>query len=120
LHDGAEGRLRALQADIQASADARRKVLDELRRTAAELDEFAAGAINRFHGGAAHETQPEPPTETIPPKTEPRPSRGDEADPETRARITPRKPADGAPTSAQGAAADADRSAQPGAGRRKG
>ncbi|HWW90568.1 MAG TPA: DivIVA domain-containing protein [Solirubrobacteraceae bacterium] len=120
LQDGAEGRLRALQADIQASADARRKVLDELRRTAAELDEFAGGAINRFHGGEAYETQPEPPTETIPPKTQPRPSRGDETGPETRARIKPRKPADGAPTIAQGAAADADRSERAGASRRKG
>jgi DivIVA domain-containing protein len=120
LQDGAEGRLRELQADIQASADTRRKVLDELRRTAAELDEFAGGAINRFNGGETYETQPEPPTETIPPKTQPRPSRGDEAGPETRARIKPRKPADGAPTIAQGAAADADGSERAGASRRKG
>ena len=133
LQDGAEGRLRALQADIQASADARRKVLDELRRTAAELDEFAGGAINRFHGGEAYETQPEPPTETIPPKTQPepptetippktqsRPSRGDESGPETRARIKPRKPADGARTIARGAAADADRSERAGPSRGKG
>jgi DivIVA domain-containing protein len=119
LQDGAEGRLRALQADIQASADARRKVLDELRRTAAELDEFAGGAINRFQSGEAHETQPEPPTETILPKTEPRPSHGDEADAETRARIKPRKPADAAPTIPQHAAADADRSERAGARRRK-
>jgi DivIVA domain-containing protein len=67
LQDGAEGRLRALQADIQASADARRKVLDELRRTAAELDEFASGAINRFQAAETQEPHPEEqPTETIP------------------------------------------------------
>jgi DivIVA domain-containing protein len=122
LQDGAERRLRSLQADIQASADARRKVLEELRRTAAELDEFAGGAINRFHAGATDETQPElePPTETIPAETEPRPSRGEEADPETRPRIKPRKPADAAPTIAHRAAADADRSERAGASRRKG
>jgi DivIVA domain-containing protein len=120
LQDGAEGRLRALQADIQASADARRKVLDELRRTAAELDEFASGAINSFRGGERHETQPEPPTETIPPKTEPRPSQGEKADPETRTRIKPRKPADAAPTIAQHAAPDTDPSERSSASRRKG
>jgi DivIVA domain-containing protein len=62
LQDGAEGRLRALQADIQASADARRKVLDELRRTAAELDEFASGAINGSTSGETHEPADSAPT----------------------------------------------------------
>jgi DivIVA domain-containing protein len=119
LQDGAEARLRALEADIQASAEARRKVLDELRLTAAELDEFATGAINRFHGGETHDTQPEPPTETIPARTEPRPSHGDKADPETRTRIKPRKPADGAPP-AQHAGPDKDPSERARASRRKG
>jgi DivIVA domain-containing protein len=119
LQDGAEGRLRALQTDIQASADARRKVLDELRRTAAELDEFASGAINRFHAGETHEPPPEQPTETIPPKTEPRPSPRDKAGPDSRARIKPREPADSAPTIGQQVAADTERSERASAGRRK-
>jgi DivIVA domain-containing protein len=113
LQDGAEGRLRALQADIQASADARRKVLDELRQTAAELDEFASGAIDRFQT-AEHE----PPTETIPPKTEPQPSDGEKADPHSRARLKPRRPA--APTIPQRTTADTDRSERANASRRKG
>jgi sulfite reductase beta subunit-like hemoprotein len=53
LQDDAEGRLRVLQADIQAAADARRKVLDELRQTAAELDEFASGASDPLSGRGA-------------------------------------------------------------------
>ncbi|HEV2924538.1 MAG TPA: DivIVA domain-containing protein [Solirubrobacteraceae bacterium] len=120
LQDGAEARLRALQADIQASADARRKVLDELRLTAAELDEFASGAINRFHGVETHDTQPEPPTETIPPRTEPRPSHGDKGDLATRTRIKPRKPADGATPNAANAGAGKDPSERASASRRKG
>jgi DivIVA domain-containing protein len=120
LQDGAEHRLSALQADIQASADARRKVLEELRRTAAELDEFASGAIDAFHGGETHETQPEPPTETILPRTEPRASDRETADPGSRAPIKPRKAGDSAPTIAQHPAADTDRSERASAGRRKG
>jgi cell division septum initiation protein DivIVA len=119
LQASAEGRLRALEADIQASADARRKVLDELRLTAAELDKFASGAINRFPGAETHETPPEPPTETIP-RTEPRPSRADKSDPETRTRIKPRKPSDAAPPVARQAAADAHPSGRASASRRKG
>jgi DivIVA domain-containing protein len=71
LQDAAEGRLRTLQADIKASTDARRKVLDDLRRTAAELDEFASGAINRSEPPDAGESRPEPPTERIAAKTQP-------------------------------------------------
>jgi DivIVA domain-containing protein len=115
LRDDAEGRLRVLQADIQTAADARRKVLDELRQTAAELDEFASGASDRFQA-AEHE----PATETIPPKAEPLPSDSEKADPEPRSRLKPRKPADDAPTIARQAAADTDRSERAGAGRRKG
>jgi DivIVA domain-containing protein len=114
LQDGAERRLRALQADIQASADARRKVLDELRRTAAELDEFASGAINRNQA-----PEHEPPTETLPPKTEPRPSDGEKADPHS-ARLKPRKPADSAQAVPREAEADTDRAERASPNRRKG
>jgi DivIVA domain-containing protein len=71
LQESAEGRLRALQADIEASANTRREVLDELRRTAAELDEFASGAIKRSEPPDADEPRPEAPTERIAAKTEP-------------------------------------------------
>ncbi|MCW3029734.1 MAG: DivIVA domain protein [Solirubrobacterales bacterium] len=71
LQESAEGRLRALQADIEASANTRRKVLDELRRTAAELDEFASGAIDRSEPPDTGKPHPEPPTERIAAKTEP-------------------------------------------------
>jgi hypothetical protein len=114
LQEGAERRLRALQADIQASADARRKVLDELRRTAAELDEFASGAIDRNQA-----SEQEPPTEALPPKTEPRPSDGEKADPDS-ARLKPRKPADSAQAVARHAPADTDRAERASASRRKG
>jgi DivIVA domain-containing protein len=112
LQDGAEARLRALQADIQASANTRRKLLEELRRTAAELDEFASGAINRLQ-----DTEREPPTETIPPKTEARASDGQKTDPRPRDRLEPRKPADSAPTLARQTPGDRERAS---AGRRKG
>jgi DivIVA domain-containing protein len=71
LQESAEGRLRALQADIEASANTRREVLDELRRTAAELEEFASGAIKRSEPPDADEPRAEAPTERIAAKTDP-------------------------------------------------
>lgn len=104
LQEGAEGRLRALQVDIQAATGARRKVLDELRRTAGELDEFASGAINRPQPEEGETTRLEPPTERIPAKTEP--PELEEARPASAPRLHPRKPADPAPAIRQRASAD--------------
>jgi DivIVA domain-containing protein len=115
LQDGAEVRLRALRADIQASADTRRKVLEELRQTAAKLDEFASGAIDRVR-----DAEHEPPTETIPPKTEPRGPDGQSADPHARPRLEPRKPADSASTLARQTPAGRERPERASANRRKG
>ena len=110
LQEGAESRLRSLQSDIQASADTRRRVLDELRRTAAELDKFASGAINRSQRHDPAESRDEPPTETIPAKTEPRPAQADIADRGARARGKPRKPADQAPALPRGTSGAGERS----------
>jgi DivIVA domain-containing protein len=75
LQAGAEGRLRALQADIESSAAKRRKLLEELQRTASELDDFASGAINRPQAEDPTAGPPERPTERLPPKPAPgRPS----------------------------------------------
>lgn len=78
LQEGAEGRLRALQADIEASAAKRRKLLEQLRHTASELDEFASGAINRPQAGEAGVESPDPPTEQIPARPEPRETPSDD------------------------------------------
>jgi DivIVA domain-containing protein len=117
LQHSAEGRLRALQADIEASADTRRKVLEELRRTAAELDEFASGAINRSEPAAAGQPRPEPPTERIAAKTEVQAQEPEKADGVSGARVRPRKPAAPAAQVQQHASGDdGDRSERAGSG----
>jgi DivIVA domain-containing protein len=69
VQEGAEGRLRALQADIESSAAKRRKLLEELQRTASELDEFASGAIEQPKGEEDPGSgSPQPPTERTPPQ----------------------------------------------------
>ena len=80
LQEGAEGRLRALQADIEASAAKRGELLEQLRRTASELDEFASGAINRPQPEDAAAPSPGPPTERLPPEPEPQSGPRDGAD----------------------------------------
>jgi DivIVA domain-containing protein len=119
LEEGAERRLRALQADIRASADTRRKALDELRRTAAELDVFATGAINRSELGDPRELRPEPPTETIPAKTEPRAADGVRVDGDAGVSTKASKLADPAAASRQPATADSNRSSRARGSRRK-
>lgn len=81
LQEGAEGRLRALQADIESAAAKRRKLLEELQRTASELDDFAVGAINRPQAEEPAADSPDPPTERMPPKppAPPAPAEGPEA-----------------------------------------
>jgi len=91
-------------------------VLDELRRTAAELDEFASGAMDRPQaqdaGESRSESRSEPPTERIPAKTEPQPSELEKGERAARARAKPRKPPGPAPTiPRQAAASDPSQSA---------
>ncbi|HEX4186738.1 MAG TPA: DivIVA domain-containing protein [Solirubrobacteraceae bacterium] len=91
LQEGAEGRLRALQADIESAAAKRSKLLEELQRTASELDEFASGAIDRPQAGEAAAGSPEPPTERRPPRppAPPAPAEGPEASADDEAGVKP-------------------------------
>jgi DivIVA domain-containing protein len=76
LQDEAEQRLRALRGEIDAAADARRQLLEELRHTAARLDEFAQGVISGSDDGQQSESHADPPTERMPKKTPARSPRG--------------------------------------------
>jgi DivIVA domain-containing protein len=95
LQEGAEGRLHALQADIEASAEKRKKLLEELRDTAAELDEFASGAIDHPQPEETQEEPAEAPTETLPAEPEPPSAPPDGADGEHREGGASARTADG-------------------------
>jgi DivIVA domain-containing protein len=66
VHAEAEKRLRSMQADIRAATDARRRLLDELRKSAAELEAFAGGMIERTGDEPAAGSDEDAPTETLP------------------------------------------------------
>jgi DivIVA domain-containing protein len=66
LQDEAEERLRALRADIEAAAAARSELLDELRRTAARLDEFATSMAAPAPAQKQGEPADDSPTERMP------------------------------------------------------
>jgi len=68
----AEKRLRALREEIEAAEEARVRLLDELRRTAAELEDLAGAMVDR---GPAESS--DSPTEKIPKSADGRRSRGD-------------------------------------------
>jgi DivIVA domain-containing protein len=76
LQDEAEQRLRTLRGEIDAAADARRQLLEELRQTAARLDEFARGVIAGSEDGRQSGSPADPPTERMPKKTPARSARG--------------------------------------------
>ncbi|HEY2398505.1 MAG TPA: DivIVA domain-containing protein [Solirubrobacteraceae bacterium] len=101
LHEGAEGRLRALQADIEASAAKRRALLEELQRTASELDEFASGAIARPQPEEPDADSREAPTERMPAGPDPslKPSDGLEgaADGRAASRVLAARPSGSGP-----------------------
>jgi DivIVA domain-containing protein len=65
----AQARLRVLQQEIQAATEARRELLEELRATAVELEEFAGGALARHTAGPAAKGAADAPTETLPART---------------------------------------------------
>jgi DivIVA domain-containing protein len=66
LNAEAEKRLRALRGDIKAATDARSRLLDELRQSAAELDEFASRMIARLDDEPTASHDEDAPTETLP------------------------------------------------------
>jgi DivIVA domain-containing protein len=76
LQTETEGRLRALRGEIKSAAEARRALLEELRRTAAQLEEFAQGMIadpedvepGAQDGDPPTERMPKAPTERMPKK----------------------------------------------------
>jgi DivIVA domain-containing protein len=73
LQEDAEDRLRALRAEIEAAAAARRRLLDELRQTAAQLEEFAGGIMTGVAPSAASEQPTEEGTARLPRRSGPRP-----------------------------------------------
>jgi DivIVA domain-containing protein len=60
LQAEAERRLRTLRADIKAAGDARRRLLDELRSSAEELEEFAGGMLARLEDEPTARLEDEP------------------------------------------------------------
>jgi DivIVA domain-containing protein len=68
----AQKRLRALREEIEAAEQARMRLLDELRRTAAELEDLAGAMVDRGPAEAS-----DSPTEKIPKSADARRSRGD-------------------------------------------
>jgi DivIVA domain-containing protein len=80
LQAGAEGRLRALQADIEESVAKRRRLLEELQRTASELDEFASGAIAHPQSEEPDAGSRDAPTEPLQAKPSSPPKPGDGLD----------------------------------------
>jgi len=56
LQDQAEVRLRELQVETDAASDAHRRVLEDLRRTAAELEKVASAASDRLEPTRAGES----------------------------------------------------------------
>ena len=66
LQDEAEERLRALRSEIEAAADARGQLLDDLRRTAARLDEFATTVAADGQDQKQGEPAADSPTERMP------------------------------------------------------
>lgn len=66
IQEEAEKRLSAVRADIDAAGDARRDLLEELRQTAARLQEFASGMLAGTDETGAKEEGKESPTETMP------------------------------------------------------
>jgi DivIVA domain-containing protein len=94
LQEQAEKRLSALREDIEAATRARSQLLEELRRTAAGLDEFATGmaAAPRPEGPAGQPS--DSPTERMPKRQAARPRQqaapgGTERTTEQRASSTP-------------------------------
>jgi DivIVA domain-containing protein len=71
VHAEAENRLRSLRADIKTATEARRRLLDELRQSAAELEAFANGMITRLDGSPDAEGDEDAPTEDAPTETLP-------------------------------------------------
>lgn len=55
LQDQAEERLRALEMQTEAAAQAHRGVLEDLRRTAAELEKVTSGASDRIEPASARQ-----------------------------------------------------------------
>jgi DivIVA domain-containing protein len=88
----AEGRLRALRADIEAAADGRRVLLDELRRSATELEEFAAAMISRPQPEQATAKDADAPTQRMPRKAAAPSTQGGDASSDSPEPMRPRKP----------------------------
>jgi DivIVA domain-containing protein len=65
----AEIRLGSLHGEIEAATNARRALLDELRQTAVEIEQFASAAMAEQSAAASTEPVPEAPTEKLPART---------------------------------------------------
>lgn len=72
LQEEAQERLRALHQEIEAAASARRDLLEELRRTASRLDQFAQGMASAPQETDRGEPQHVSPTERVPRRPAPR------------------------------------------------
>jgi DivIVA domain-containing protein len=71
LQTETEGRLRAMRGEIKSAAEARQALLEDLRQTAAQLEEFAQGMIADPGDAEPGAQDSDPPTERMPkPPTE--------------------------------------------------
>ncbi len=75
LQDDAQRRLRALQAEIDGATEARRKLLDDLRQTATELERFASEMSSRLQPGQSADQLSDPTTQRMPAEAPARPAR---------------------------------------------
>jgi DivIVA domain-containing protein len=91
LQDEAEQRLRALRAEIDAATDARHRLLEELRHTAARLDEFAQEVVAGSEDAQQSESDADPPTERMQKKT---PARSPRRGPSEATDATPQRDGD--------------------------